>query len=69
MELKNLKALKEEIAYLEEAEELLKAIHSIYGHYKLRDKLNKGIIYKDEHYKDEHLAQKLDSHFDFDDSE
>ena len=64
MELKNLEALKEEIAYLEEAEELLKAIHSIYGHYKLRDKLNKGIIYKDEH-----LAQKLDSHFDFDDSE
>ena len=64
MELKNLKALKEEIAYLEEAEELLKAIRSIYGHYELWNKLNKDIIYKDEH-----LAQKLDSHFNFDDSE
>ncbi len=64
MELKNFEALKEEIAYLEEAEELLKAIRSIYGHYELWDKLNKDIIYKDEH-----LAQKLDSHFNFDDSE
>lgn len=64
MELKNLETLKEEIAYLEEAEELLKAIRSIYGHYKLRNKLNKDIIYKDEH-----LAQKLDSHFNFDDNE
>ena len=64
MELKNLEALKEEIAYLEEAEELLKAIRSIYGHYELWNKLNKDIIYKDKH-----LAQKLDSHFNFDDSE
>ena len=64
MELKNLEALKEEITYLEEAEELLKAIRSIYGHYGLWDKLNKDIIYKDEH-----LAQKLDNHFNFDDSE
>jgi hypothetical protein len=63
MELKNLNNLKDEIAYLEEAEELLQAIYSIYGHYELWDKLNKDVVYKNEH-----LAQKLESHFNFDDS-
>lgn len=61
MELKNFNNLKDEIAYLEEAEELLKAIRSIYGHYELWNRLNI--------YKDEHLAQKLDNHFNFDDNE
>lgn len=64
MELKNLEALKDEIAYLEEAEELLRAIYSIYGHYELWNKLNKDVVYRTEY-----LAQKLESHFNFDDSE
>ena len=64
MELKNLNNLKDEIAYLEEAEELLQAIYSIYDHYELWDKLNKYVVYKNKH-----LAQKLESHFNFDDSE
>ena len=63
MELKNLESLKDELAYLEEAEELLQAIHSCYDIYELRDKLRKM------HWNGNEMASKLTSHFNFDDSE
>ena len=62
MELKNLNNLKDEIAYLEEAEELLQAIHSCIDHYELCKILK-------EKYWNFTLVNKLDNHFNFDDSE
>jgi hypothetical protein len=62
LELKNLEALKDEIAYLEEAEELLQAIWSCFSPYEL------GRILREKHW-DKTLPTKLDNHFNFDDSE
>ena len=62
MELKNLESLKDELSYLEEAEELLQAIHSCIGHYELCKILK-------EKYWNFNLVNKLDNHFNFDDSE
>ena len=63
-ELPTLEELKNDIAYLEEAEDLLQAIYSCYSHYELSDKLREyGKGWKPD------LASKLDSHFNFDDSE
>ena len=62
MELKNLNNLKDEIAYLEEAEELLQAIYSCFSHYDLYRILS-------DKYWDKKILSKLDSHFNFDDSE
>ena len=63
MELKNLESLKDEIAYLEEAEELLRAIYSCFDYYELCR------ILREKHFKGVEMCRKLDSHFDFDDSE
>lgn len=63
MELKNLNELKDEIEYLEEAEELLQAIYSCFDNYELRR------ILEDKHYDGVNMASKLDHHFDFDDAE
>ena len=63
MELKNLESLKDELAYLEEAEELLQAIYMCYDHYELCRKL------RENHYDGAKLVGKLYSHFEFDDSE
>ena len=63
MELKNLESLKDELAYLEEAEELLQAIYSCFDYYALRR------ILEEKHYKGFEMAYKLDSHFNFDDNE
>lgn len=68
MEFKNLDALKDEIKYLEEAEELLHEIYFGLGPYGIRTILQ-------EHKKDlfptevDQLIVKLDNHFNFDDSE
>ncbi len=62
MELKNIEALKDEIHYLEEAEELLQAIWSCMDVYELHRILQ-------EKYWDKTISSKLDNHFDFDDSE
>jgi len=68
MELKNLTALKDEIAHLEEAEELLNKIYFGLGPYELRRILK-------EHSNDffptnaDRLLTKLENHFNFDDSE
>ena len=63
MELKNLENLKNEIAYLEEAEDLLKAIWSSFDVYELERKL------KDNPCVNHDLITKLENHFNFDDSE
>ena len=63
MELKNLESLKDEIAYLEEAEELLQAIRYCFDHYELCR------ILREKYYKGSEMVYKLDSHFGFDDSE
>lgn len=63
MELKNLNNLKDEIAYFEEAEELLQAIWSSFDVYELERKLEKNP------YVNHDLITKLESHFNFDDSE
>lgn len=68
MEFKNLEALKDEIKYLEEAEELLHEIYFGLGPYGIHTILK-------EHKKDffptdvDQLSIKLDNHFNFDDSE
>ena len=68
MELKNIEALKDEINYLEEAEELLNEIFYGFGPYGIRTLLQ-------EHRKDffptdvNVLLSKLENHFNFDDSE
>lgn len=68
MEFKNLEALKDEIKYLEEAEELLHEIYFGLGPYGIR-------VVLQEHKKDlfptqaDQLLVKLDNHFNFDDSE
>ena len=63
MELKNLSQLKDEIEYLEEAEELLQAIYSCFDNYEL------SRILREKYYDGAKMASKLDSHFNFDDSE
>ena len=63
MELKNLKNLKDEIAYLEEAEELLQAIWSSFDVYELEDRMLKNLCINKE------TVWKLREHFNFDDSE
>ena len=63
MELKNLNNLKEEIAYLEEAEELLQAIRSTFGIYELEDRMSKNLCVNHD------LIIKLENHFNFDDCE
>lgn len=63
MELKNLEGLKEEIAYLKEAEELLQAIWSSFDVYELERKLEKNPCVNHD------LITKLENHFNFDDSE
>ena len=63
MELKNLNNLKDEIAYLEEAEELLRAIWSSFDAYELERKLEKNPCVNHD------LITKLENHFNFDDSE
>ena len=62
MELKNLNNLKDEIAYLEEAEELLQAIWVSFGVYELENRMEKTFI-------DKRTINKLRDHFNFDDSE
>ena len=63
MELKNLESLKDEIAYLEEAEELLRAIYFCFDNYELCK------ILREKHFNGDEMCRKLDSHFNFDDSE
>lgn len=63
MELKNLEFLKDELAYLEEAEELLRAIEYCFNYYELRR------ILREKHYEGSKMASKLNNHFGFDDSE
>ena len=63
MELKNLNNLKDEIAYLEEAEELLQAIWNTFDVYELEYKLYTNICVAKE------TISKLRKHFEFDDSE
>lgn len=63
MELKNLNNLKDEIAYLEEAEELLQAIWSAFDVYELEDRMSKNLCINKE------MVWKLREHFNFDDSE
>ena len=46
MELKNLESLKDELAYLEEAEELLQAIWSTFDVYELENKMLKKSLCK-----------------------
>ena len=46
MELKNLNNLKDEITYLEEAEELLQAIWNTFNVYELEDRMSKKSLYK-----------------------
>lgn len=62
MELKNLNNLKDEITYLEEAEELLQAIRFCFDYYELRKILK-------EKYGSLSMITKLDKHFNFDDSQ
>ena len=63
MELKNLNNLKDEIAYLEEAEELLQAIWITFDVYELENKMSKNLcVNKD-------TVRKLRKHFEFDDNE
>ena len=62
MELKHLESLKDEIAYLEEAEELLQAIYPCFDHYELCKILK-------ERYGSLSMITKFDRHFNFDDSE
>ena len=63
MELKNLESLKDELAYLEEAEELLQAIYSCFNHYELYKML------REKDWQGDKLSSKLNNHFNFDDSE
>lgn len=63
MELKNLENLKDEIAYLEEAEELLQAIWNTFDVYELENKMSKNLCVKKD------TVWKLRKHFNFDDSE
>lgn len=63
MELKNLNNLKDEIAYLEEAEELLRAILNTFDVYELENKMSKNLCIKKD------TVWKLRKHFNFDDSE
>ena len=63
MELKNLNNLKDEIAYLEEAEELLQVIWGSFGVYELERKMKENPCVNHE------TISKLERHFDFDDSE
>ncbi len=63
MELKNLNNLKDEIEYLEEAEELLRAIWSSFDVYELERKLEKNPCVNHD------LITKLENHFNFDDGE
>jgi len=63
MELKNLNNLKDEIEYLEEAEELLQAIWNTFDVYELENKMSKNLCVKKD------TVWKLRKHFDFDDSE
>ena len=63
MELKNLNSLKNEITYLEEAEELLQAIWSSFDVYELERKMKENPCVNHE------IISKLEKHFDFDDSE
>ena len=63
MELKNLESLKNEISYLEEAEELLQAIYFCFDNYELCS------ILRNNHFDGTEMCRKLDSHFKFDDSE
>lgn len=63
MELKNLNNLKDEIAYLEEAEELLQAIWNTFDVYELERKMSQNLCVKNE------TVFKLRQHFNFDDSE
>lgn len=64
MELKNLESFKDEIAYLEEAEELLKIIESCFNsYYEFRNFVESKHTYGD------HIMRRMDDHFNFDDSE
>ena len=68
MELKNLTELKEEMNYLEEAEEMLRDIYYGFGPYEIRQLIRsheKDFIGTDVNK----LITKLENHFDFDDSE
>lgn len=68
MELKNLETFKDEIKYLEEAEELLHELYFGFGSYGLRNVI-------EEHKKDffptdiDKLIIKLNNHFNFDEWE
>lgn len=63
MEIKNLNSLKDEIAYLEEAEELLRAIWGSFDVYELERKMKENPCVTHD------TIMKLERHFDFDDSE
>ena len=58
MELKNLESLKDEIAYLEEAEELLQAIRYCFDHYELCRILREK-YYKEQIKKKNELKKRL----------
>ena len=63
MKLKNLNILKDEITYLEEAEELLQVIWDSFDVYELERKMKENPCVNHE------TITKLERHFDFDDSE
>ena len=62
-DLKVLNSLKANIAYLEEAEELLQAIWGSFDVYELERKMKENPCVNHE------TISKLERHFDFDDSE
>lgn len=55
--------MKDELAYLEEAEELLHAIYFCFDNYELCK------ILREKHYNGSEMAYKLNNHFGFNDSE
>ena len=63
MELPNLENLLNEINYLKESEELLRAIYFCFDHYELCR------ILREKHFDGSKIVSKLDNHFNFDDSE
>lgn len=69
MELKNLEALKEEIAHLEEAERLVEMFENCFNsYYEFRDFVIKNTKYISERERNS-LWGRLDEYFDFDDEE
>lgn len=69
MELKNLEALKEEIASLEEAKRLVEIFENCFpSYYEFRQFVEKNAKYLTDEEKNR-LGPRLDRYFDFDDSE